>query len=175
MRITTMYYKSDTNDYKDFLLQMDEHRSKIVYAKITALTFDELPIETIEGRVTQGSLNIDGSSAVRRTCSLSLVAQDLDYRDFTWGLKTKFRLEIGLENQVDSTMPNIIWFNQGIFILSMFNVSHNANSLTISLQGKDKMCMLNGEMSGALESSVDFGTIEEVDKDGNITYKKISL
>lgn len=170
-----MYYKSDTNDYKDFLLQMDEHRSKIVYAKITALTFDELPIETIEGRVTQGSLNIDGSSAVRRTCSLSLVAQDLDYRDFTWGLKTKFRLEIGLENQVDSTMPNIIWFNQGIFILSMFNVSHNANSLTISLQGKDKMCMLNGEMSGALESSVDFGTIEEVDKDGNITYKKISL
>ena len=170
-----MYYKSDTNDYKDFLLKMDEHRSKTVYAKITALKFDESPIESIEGRVSQGTLNIDGNSALRRTCSLTFVAQNFDFNNYYWGLNTKFKLEIGLENFVDETMPKIIWFEQGIFIISSFNVSHSTNSLTISLQGKDKMCLLNGEVGGALESSVDFGTIEEVAQDGSITYTKISL
>jgi hypothetical protein len=29
------------------------------------------------------------------------------------------------------------------------------------------MCLLNGEVGGTLESSIDFGTIEEEDKDGN--------
>jgi hypothetical protein len=40
------------------------------------MTFDELPIETIEGKITTGSINIDGSSAVRRSCSLTMVTND---------------------------------------------------------------------------------------------------
>jgi hypothetical protein len=37
---------------RDFLLQLDKTKNKIIYARITALTFDELPIEAIEGRIT---------------------------------------------------------------------------------------------------------------------------
>ena len=37
---------------KNFLLQLDKEKNKIIHARITALTFDEHPIETIEGRVT---------------------------------------------------------------------------------------------------------------------------
>jgi hypothetical protein len=59
---------------KDFLLKLDKQRNKTIYARITALTFEELPVEYIEGRVTQGSINLDGASAVRRTCSLTIVA-----------------------------------------------------------------------------------------------------
>jgi hypothetical protein len=59
---------------KEFLKQLDNLKNKTIFARITALTFQEHPIETIEGRVTQGSINIDGSSAVRRTCSLTIVA-----------------------------------------------------------------------------------------------------
>jgi hypothetical protein len=95
---------------KSFLKRLDENRTKIVYARIIALSLDESPIETIEGRVTQGSINVDGDSAVRRTCSLTLVAQDFDYNAFIWGLNTKFKLEIGLENTIDPTYPKIIWF-----------------------------------------------------------------
>jgi hypothetical protein len=58
---------------KDFLLKLDKSQNKILYARITSLQFNESPIETIEGRITQGSINIDGSSAVRRSCSLSLI------------------------------------------------------------------------------------------------------
>ena len=59
---------------KEFLLKLDKSRNKTIYARITALNFNELPIETIEGRITGGSINIDGASSVRRTCSLTMVA-----------------------------------------------------------------------------------------------------
>ena len=96
---------------KEFLLKLDKDKNKIIYARIESLQIDESPIETIEGRVTQGSINIDGTSAVRRSCSLTLVAQDYNYKDYYWGLKTKFHLSIGLENNVDSQYPKIIWFD----------------------------------------------------------------
>ena len=75
---------------KEFLLKLDKAKNRTIFARITALTFQEFPIETIEGRVTQGSVNIDGASAVRRSCSLTIVAQDFQYNDFYWGLNTKF-------------------------------------------------------------------------------------
>ena len=41
------------------------------------------------------------------------------------------------------------------------------NNLNISISGKDKMCRLNGEVSGNIMMSTDFGTIEEVVKADN--------
>jgi hypothetical protein len=56
--------------------------------------------------VTQGSINVDGVSAVRRTCSLSLIAHELNINDFYWGLKSKFKLEIGLKNTIKEFVYN---------------------------------------------------------------------
>jgi hypothetical protein len=53
---------------EEFLRALDRQRNKITYAKITKLTFDERPIESIEGRITSGSIGLDGVSAIRRTC-----------------------------------------------------------------------------------------------------------
>ena len=151
---------SDWN-YNQFLLELDKQKHKTLYARIIALDLNESPIETIEGRVTQGSINIDGASAVRRTCSLTIVAQNFDYNNYLWGMNTKFKLEIGVVNTIDPSYPDIIWFKQGIYLITNFNVSSSTNNFTISLQGKDKMCQLNGEVSGTLTQSVDFGKIEE--------------
>jgi hypothetical protein len=95
---------------KDFLKELDNYNNREIYARITALTANELPIEMIEGRVTGGSINIDGASAVRRTCSLSIVAEGLAINNFYWGLNNKFKLEVGLKNFIDSKYPEIIWF-----------------------------------------------------------------
>lgn len=160
---------------KDFLLKLDKDQHKVIYARVTALTFQETPIEYIEGRVTQGSINLDGASAVRRSCSLTIAAPEFNYNDFYWGLNTKFKLEIGVENNIDLTYPNIIWFNQGIYLITSFNTARNTSSFNITIQGKDKMCLLNGEIGGSLESSVDFGTIEEEDINGLWTTKKLSI
>ena len=160
---------------KDFLLKLDKNRNKTIYARITALQFNESPIEYVEGRVTQGSINIDGASAVRRTCSLSIICQDFDYNDYYWGMNTKFKLEVGVENTIDSDYPDIIWFPQGIYLITNFSTSHSPTGLNINISGKDKMCLLNGEVGGSLESSVDFGTIQEESADGIWTIRKIPI
>ena len=83
-----------------FLQELDNQNNREVFARIIALTFQETPVEKIEGRVTSGSISIDGTSVVRRTCSLSMIAKDLDINSFYWGIKTKFKLEIGLTNTI---------------------------------------------------------------------------
>jgi hypothetical protein len=101
--------KNPLND-KIFLEQLFTNQEREVYARITALTFNEMPIEYIEGKVTDGSVNIDGTSAVRRTCNLNLVAEEINIHDFYWGVKNKFKLELGLKNNIDIFYPDIIWF-----------------------------------------------------------------
>lgn len=156
---------------KDFLKQLDLVKNKETYIKIYNLNFDEQPLEEIEGKVTSGSINIDGASAVRRTCSLSLVAQDININNYLWSLNSKIKIMIGLKNTINDKYDDIIWFNQGIFILTSFNVSYTVNSYTISLSGQDKMCLLNGSIGGALPASIDFK--QEVFD--NIIYEEVDF
>ena len=145
---------------KEFLYNLNQDRHKEIYAKIISLSFDEKPLEQIEGRVTSGSINIDGTSTVRRTCNLTLIAKDVNITDFYWGVSNKFTLEIGLKNNINEEYPNIIWFKQGIYVITSFNSSLTNSNYTISINGKDKMCLLNGEIGGSLPSSIDFGKID---------------
>lgn len=151
---------------KEFLKQLDYNQEKETYVRIISLTNDEYPREQIEGRITGGSINIDGASAIRRSCSLSMVALDEDaiLTDNFWCYNNKFKLEVGLKNLVNNKYPDIIWFDMGIYIITSFSKSKNTNNLSISLSGKDKMCRLNGEVSGSIMMSTDFGTIETVQK-----------
>ena len=156
--------KYDNNFLQDLFQQC--HRT--IYSKITKLTFDELPLESIEGQITQGSINIDGNSAVRRTCNLTFLTDKTDISDYLWTLYTKFQLFVGLKNEIDSRYPDIIWFNQGIYLITSFSSQLSATSYSITISGKDKMCLLNGEISGSLNASVDFGKIQqEVAKDND--------
>ena len=160
----------------NFLNKLTLHKERETYVRITALTKDELPIEYIEGKVTGGSINIDGTSSVRRTCSLSMIANDVNINDYYWGLKNKFKLEVGLKNYIDSNYPEIIWFKQGLYIITSFSTSQSSNSFTINISGKDKMCLLNGDLSGSLPHSTDFGIEEIYDKDtGVTTYNSIPI
>ena len=156
---------------KDFLYNLNQDRHKEIYAKIISLSFDEKPLEQIEGRVTSGSINIDGTSTVRRTCNLTLIAKDVNITDFYWGVSNKFTLEIGLKNNINKEYPNIIWFKQGIYVITSFNSSLTNSNYTISINGKDKMCLLNGEIGGNLPSSIDFGKIDNYED----TYTEVKI
>lgn len=159
---------------KDFLAQLDRQSNKTIYVRLISLNLDETPIEAIEGRATSGSINIDGASAIRRTCQISLVADELNISDYYWSLKTKFKVQIGVENTINHS-PEIIWFDQGIFLITSFSTSYSTNSYTINISGKDKMCTLNGEMGGVINSGIALDTYDEIDKDGNIRKIKITL
>ena len=161
---------------RDFLKQLDNFNNREIYARITALDIDEYPLELIQGKVTGGSVNIDGASALRRTCSVSLIAEDVNINEFYWGLNNKFKLEIGLKNFIDSKYPDIIWFPQGLFIITSFNSNLASNTYSISINGKDKMCKLNGEFGGSLPASIDFGAEDYYDFKANVlTRTKIPI
>lgn len=149
---------------KDFLKDLDNYQHKEKYARITALTLDEKPVETIEGKVIGGSVNIDGASALRRTSSLTLLAYDAKVTNYYWGLSNKYKLEIGLKNVINPNYPDIIWFKMGIYSITSFSASVSGTNYNISISGKDKMCQLNGELGGVFPFSVDLGTEEFVEK-----------
>jgi hypothetical protein len=87
----------------------------------------------IEGIISAGSVNIDGTSVVRRSCSLTLVTNNLEIHDFYWGVKTKFKLEIGLKNNININYPKDIWFPQGIYVITSFSTNYSTNSCTINI------------------------------------------
>lgn len=152
---------------KEFLKKLDEFPLREIYIRIISLTADEQPIDEIQGRATAGSINLDGDSAVRRTCSLTLIADNIELRDYYWGLKNKFKLEVGMKNFVDSKYSDIIWFPQGTYVITSFNTSQSATGYTVNISGKDKMALLNGEISGKIHAnSTRFDIVEELTYDG---------
>ena len=161
---------------KDFLKQVDEYYQREVYAKIVSLDLDENPIAEIQGNVTQGTININGDSAVRRTCNLTLVTSSINVNEIDWALRTKFRVYMGLKNFVDpERYDDILWFKQGTFIITSFTSQLNGQGYTISIQGKDKMCLLNGDIGGNLFAAHDFGKLYTLEDDGTTTIDDIPI
>ena len=143
------------------------------YFKITILDWNENPIKEIQGLVTGGNENLDGKSALRRTCNLSAYI-DNDTANVTevdnlFSLNKKIYLEIGLKNTVNGMYPqhDIIWFPQGLFIICGVSISHSSSGSNISLTLKDKMCLLNGDVAGCLPSTIEFDKYDTITVDGN--------
>ena len=156
-----------------FLKKFDELKLKDQYVKLLVLTFDEMPIQEIQGKVTGGNLTLDGSSGMRRTGNLSMVADeyenDLTDTKHLLSINKKVEVLIGFINTTDEyTEYDMIWFPQGTYVIISPNISHNSDGINISLTLHDKMALLNGECGGTLPASVTFNEIEDIDEDGNI-------
>lgn len=140
---------------------------------------------------------MDGSSAMRRTASLSLFAEEeknnLANVDHLFSINKKCKLELGIKNIVpeyifyqendignlevktinyQSLYGDIVWFPLGIYVMFNPSIAHSMTGVTISMQLKDKMCLLNGDLGGQIHSSVEFNyKDEQVDVD-SISIKK---
>ena len=154
---------------------MDNYTQREVYAKIISLDWNERAISEITGHIVSGSINVDGSSSTRRTCSLNLVTDSTnsELNEIYWGLNTKFAVIIGLKNFVDKIHDDIIWFQQGVFIITSFSQTLNEQGLSVSIQGKDKMCMLDGSIGGTLFADHAFSSTEVINNDGS-TYRELT-
>ena len=164
----------------DFLKQVDLQKNKEQLAKITVLDWAENPIQDITGIVTGGSLNIDGSSAVRRTCNLNIYIKDTENNitniNHFLSLNKKVKVEIGFKNTTKKYLDyEIIWFPIGTYVIITPSISHSTSGTSVSLQLKDKMCLLNGDVGGVLPASVTFSEMEYVNEKGLITVVKPSL
>ena len=169
--MTRMNYKYLNDNI--FLKQVDNERNKEQYVKITVLDSQERPIKDIQGKITGGSISIDGSSSLRRSCNLSMVADsygvieygktELNMEDLL-SMNKKISVEIGFINTFNKYLEyETIWFPLGIFVIINSSCSNSASGLNISLQLKDKMCLLNGECGGVIPASTTFHEYEYFD------------
>lgn len=147
----------------DFLTQLDKLHMRVQYAKIILLSFkDEEPIKEIQGSITSGNLSVNGSSAIRRTINLTMLASidnsNLEDIDNEISINKKIKVLIGYDNPLKSYKDygDIIWFPCGLFVLSSANISRSTSGWNISITGKDKMCLLDGTAGGTLPASVTF-------------------
>ena len=92
-----------------FLHELDNLKIKTQYVKITVLNWKEEPIQEIQGKAISGNVNLDGSSTMRRTATLSIVAiekeNNLSNIDNLFSLNKKCKIELGIVN----TVPNYIY------------------------------------------------------------------
>ena len=123
------------------------------------------PITTVEGKATGGSISVNGASSIRRQGNLTMVASEDTYNitniDNLLSINKRVAIEIGFKNiwnnyseYSEYSKYPIIWFPQGVFVLSQAVVTKNMNSFSISLTLKDKMTLLNGENGGILPCAI---------------------
>ena len=172
---------------KRFLQQLDKLRIKQQFVKITVLNWKEEPLKQIQGIAINGSVNLDGSSSMRRTATLSLFAEekenDLTNINNLFAINKKCFLELGIVNNVSDYLKqtrdqhdnvinntinyqnlygNIVWFPLGLYVMFNPSIAHSMQGVTISMQLKDKMCLLNGDLGGEIHSAVEFSSQDEV-------------
>ena len=167
----------------DFLNKLYGQHNKTIYCNISSLSWDERCLQQIEGRVINGSMNINGDSAVRRTANLTV--KILNYSelynniDSVFSINKKIFLEIGLKNNLAhrgyySEYP-IIYFPFGTFIIQNESVSQDNSGVTISMSLGDKMCLLNGVAGGTLPAAVNFESIDKLGPDGDLSTEFVRI
>ena len=175
--------KENDDDLKlfySFLKYIDSYPNKTQYARIQVLTWDEKPLGWMQGRVTSGSLNISGSSAIRRSGSIGLIIAENDtfYKiediENVLSLNKKIKIEIGIDLDTPPSgelskyqIYGRIWFPLGIFIVKNPSLNRSISGVNLSLTLNDKMCLLNGEMGGNLPAATVFSEADVLDTDGN--------
>ncbi len=171
-------YLNDAN----FIKLIDTQHLQKQYIKIILLDWDENPIQEIQGMATGGSISLNGNSAVRRTCSLTMSIKGEEFAISSSknliSIGRKVFLEIGVKNQTNQYKDEypIIWFPQGYFVFTQCTLTNSVNQVTtLSAQLKDKMCLLNGECGGVITATTQFDKWETIDKNGNIIISQPTI
>lgn len=150
---------------EQFLRELDAAKNKQVFVRLTVLDIHDLPVGRIEGKATGGSLNKNGSSNVRVTGNVTLVADESNFNieniDNIVSLNKKVDVEVGYENVLHNKYRDygVIWFPQGIMCITQPSVTHNASTYTIALTLKDQMALLNGDLGGTLPAATEFSPV----------------
>jgi hypothetical protein len=120
------------------------------YIKIEILDSNDYVVDEISGLASEGNLNIDGNSSIRRTCDLKFVLTSklvLSSTSPLW-INKRFRLWVGI---LYLFTGDIIWYDQGVYIINDPIIDIQINSNTISIKGLDKMAMIDNTLSGELK------------------------
>ena len=172
---------NEEQEKRNFLALLDNFINQRQYINMTLLDWEENPLQEIEGIISSGTINKDGASSVRRTCSLSCSVDgesyNVDSLDMLFSLNKKIFIEIGIKNETDQYPEYpILWFPQGIFYIDSFSMNSSTTSaVNINLSLKDKMCLLNGDVGGTLPASIQFDVMDTQISTGEWVQQKVLI
>lgn len=172
---------SDAQKRTNFFYKIDKALNQRQYIRITLLNWAEKPLKEIQGIVTNGSMTKDGSSSVRRTMTLTVNLDGGEYDatslDMDFSLNKKVFVELGVKNDTDEwTQYPILWFPQGVFFINKASMSSSASSsVSLTLNLRDKMSMLNGDVGGIIPASTIFDSIDTQSSTGQFISQKVTV
>jgi len=120
------------------------------YLKINLLNFDYLTVDTLEGNVISGNVQINADSDIRRTCDISLVVTDSSFDVQAGGeiwIDKLIQIFVGVEN---SHVSEIEWTNMGIYLINQPSYQYEAATHTLTFSGVDLMSRMTGLRNGYL-------------------------
>lgn len=164
---------------RNFLKTIDNFVNQKQYVRLTLLNWNEEPLKEIQGVIASGSLSKDGSSSIRRTCSLTASIDsgeyDIENMSYDFAINKKIFIEIGVENHSNQFLDYpILWFPQGVFFIASASASSSVSSaVSLQLTLKDKMCGLSGDVSGTLPAAVILDEMDTQDASGAYVTKKV--
>lgn len=118
------------------------------YIRVNLLNFQFLTVDSLEGNLLKGSVNIDANSDMRRTCNIELVVTDSSYNVQAGGkiwLDKYIQIYVGID---DIRTGEISWTNMGIYLINQPSYTYDAQTHTLSFQGVDLMAKLTGLRNG---------------------------
>lgn len=120
------------------------------FIKVNLLDFNYATIDTLEGNIISGNVQINSDSDIRRTCDVSFVITDTTLDAIPNGriwLDKLIQVYIGVKNSIDD---EIVWTNLGIYLINQPTYQYEATTRTLSFQGLDLMSLLTGIRNGSL-------------------------
>ncbi|CAG7839992.1 hypothetical protein CLOHAE12215_01408 [Clostridium haemolyticum] len=145
-KVKKIYKLTSQDEYEVFNQNIQKK-----FIKLQILNWDEKAIREIQGICIGGDINIDATQIVRRTLNIEMVINDPSIipspQSPIW-LNKKIKVFIGIKHNLTN---KIMWFNKGIYILFKPSLTYNDRNKTLTLQALDKMCWLNGQLSGNLQ------------------------
>ena len=126
-----------------------------LYAKVNLINSLGQDLGSWEGVIVGNpTFTVDSTSAIRRTCSFSIVATngrgvDTEIKDGAkiW-LDTFIQVYLGIEN---NRTQEIVYTNMGKYMLENPHRVYDATNNTYTIKGVDLMCKLTGLRNGNLE------------------------
>lgn len=130
-----------------------KQNGRIIHTKINVLNFNLQVVSEISGVVLEGSTyNIDATSDIRRTCSISLVPKDnsfnIEYGGKLW-MDKYVQVLVGIEDVHNNN--EVVYSNLGLYLVNNPDQVYDATNNTITINGIDLMAKITGMRNGYLE------------------------
>lgn len=147
------------------------------YIKIELLNRDMQVLDEIQGDCVGGNITFDNNTDMRRSCYVEMVVTNGDYEVAAGSrifLNRLIKIYVG---ERDLYTGEIVWFNEGVYVIDEPSYRYSADTHGLTFYGLDMMSLFTGDRDGYIQgeetvipqgSSVRDAIITTITQFGNI-------